>query len=330
VDPEIGMTGLAGRILKAAFLAVALLVTLPVLAAYPEKGARIIVGFPPGGVTDSIARMVGKILTDSLGQPFVVENRPGASGNIAHEMVAKAPGDGYTLLFTSAPLAINPSLYRNLPYDALKDFKPVTLVATVPSLLLVPANSRIERFGDFVTFVKANPGKLTYGSGGNGTPQHLAMELLKSAANLRVVHIPYKGGAPAVTDLIGGQTDVMFAAFPEVLQHVNGGRLRALAISSPARSKVLTTVPTVAESGFPGFEAIGWQGLLVPSATPPDIVERLQSAVAAGLAPADMRAKIEAMGIEFSGAGPAAFQAFLAREVPKWADVVSKSGARID
>src|SRR4051812_8318089 len=190
-------------------------------AAYPEKGARIIVGFPPGGVTDSIARIVAKILGDTWNQPFVVENRPGASGNIAHEMVAKAAGDGYTLLFTSAPLAINPSLYRNLPYDALKDFKPITLVATVPSLLLVPANSRIERFPDFVSFLRANPGKLTYGSGGNGTPQHLAMELLKSAADLHIVHIPYKGGAPAVTDLIGGQTDVMFAAFPEVVQHVN-------------------------------------------------------------------------------------------------------------
>ncbi len=299
-------------------------------AGYPEKGARIIVGFPPGGVTDTIARMVGKILSDTWSQPFVVENRPGASGNIAHEMVAKAPGDGYTLLFTSAPLAINPSLYRNLPYDALRDFKPITLVATVPSLLLVPANSKIVRFPEFVSFLRANPGRLTYGSGGNGTPQHLAMEMLKSAANLRIVHIPYKGGAPAVTDLIGGQTDVMFAAFPEVVQHVNGGRLRALAISSPARSRVMPSVPTVAESGFPGFEAIGWQGLLAPASTPPDLIERLQAAVAAGLAPAEIRARIEAMGIEFSGAGPAEFQAFLAREVPKWKEVVAKSGARID
>ncbi|MEO8204438.1 MAG: tripartite tricarboxylate transporter substrate binding protein [Betaproteobacteria bacterium] len=302
----------------------------PVSAAYPEKGARIIVGFPPGGVTDSIARITAKILGDTFGQPFVVENRPGASGNIAHEMVARAPGDGYTLLFTSAPLAINPALYRNLPYDAVKDFKPITLVATVPSLLLVPANSRIEKFTDFVAFVKTNPGRLTYGSGGNGTPQHLAMEMLKSAANLRIVHIPYKGGAPAVTDLIGGQTDVMFAAFPEVVQHVNGGRLRALAISSPARSKVMPAVPTVAESGFPAFEAIGWQGLLAPASTPVEIVERINAAVAAGLAPVEMRNRIEAMGIEFSGAGPAAFQAFIAREVPKWAEVVGRSGARID
>ncbi len=332
--------GLIGRILGAGLSALALsalaaalsaTVTGPARAAdYPVKTIRVVVGFPAGGATDGLARLVAQHLNDAWGQPVVVENRPGAGGNIAHEMVARSPGDGYTLLFTSAPFAIGPSLYRNLGYDALKDFKPVTLVATVPSLLLVPANSPMQSFGDFAAYAKSNPGKLTYASPGNGTPQHLAMELLKSMASLNIVHVPYKGGAPAIADLIGAQTDVMFAASPEGVPHMNGGRLRALAISSPDRSKALPAVPTVAESGVAGFETIGWQGLLAPGTTPPDIVERIHAALAAALAQPETRSRIDAMGIEFSGQGPAAFQAFLGREVPKWADVVKKSGAKID
>jgi len=321
----------AGRIVGAGLMALSLAAAGSASAAgYPEKTVRIVVGFAAGGATDGLARLVAKYLNDAWGQPVIVENRPGAGGNIAHEQVARSPGDGYTLLFTSAPLAINPSLYRNLNYDALKDFKPVTLVATVPSLLLVPASSPIRTFSDFLAFAKANPGKLSYGSAGNGTPQHLAMELLKSMAGLRIVHVPYKGGAPAVADLIGAQTDVMFAAFPEAAPHVKAGRLRALAISSPTRSRVMPDVPTVAEGGVAGFEAIGWQGLLAPGTTPPALVEQIHAAVAKGLAQPDMRARIDAMGIEFSGQGPAQFQAFLAREVPKWAAVVKQSGARLD
>jgi tripartite-type tricarboxylate transporter receptor subunit TctC len=312
-------------------LAVSLLAAGPARAAgYPDKTVKIVVGFAAGGATDSLARMVASNLHEAWGQPVVVENRPGAGGNIAHELVARSPGDGYTLLFTSAPLAINPSLYRNLNYDPQKDFSPVTLVATVPSLLLVPSSSSIGNFGEFLKYARSHPGKLSYGSAGNGTPQHLAMELLKSMARLHIVHVPYKGGAPAVADLIGAQTDVMFAAFPEASAHVNGGRLRALAISSPDRSKVLPAVPTVAEGGVAGFEAIGWQGLLAPAATPPDVVKRLHEAVAAALARPENRSKIDAMGIEFSGQGPAEFRAFLGREVSKWSDVVKQSGARID
>jgi tripartite-type tricarboxylate transporter receptor subunit TctC len=312
-------------------LALSLLAAGPARAAgYPDKTVKIVVGFAAGGATDSLARMVANNLHEAWGQPVVVENRPGAGGNIAHELVARAPGDGYTLLFTSAPLAINPSLYRNLNYDALKDFSPVTLVATVPSLLLVPAGSPIGNFGEFLKHVRSNPGKLSYGSAGNGTPQHLAMELLKSMAHLHIVHVPYKGGAPAVADLIGGQTDVMFAAFPEASPHVNGGRLRALAISSPERSKVMPAVPTVAEGGVENFGAVGWQGLLAPAATPPEVVRHIHDAVAKALARPENRSKIDAMGIEFSGQGPVEFKSFLGREVSKWSAVVKQSGARID
>lgn len=323
-----------GRILVAGLSLSLLLAVLQAgqarAADFPEKTVKMVVPFAPGGLTDQLARLVARHLSDAWGQPVIVENRPGASGNIGHEQVARSPGDGHTLLFTSGSFTINPSLFRNLSYDVFKDFKPVTLVATVPSLLLVPASSPIQTFGDFVKYTKSNPGKLSYGSAGNGSPQHLAMELLKSMARLHVVHVPYKGGAPAVADLIGAQTDVMFAAFPEAAPHVNGGRLRALAISSPRRSKVLAGVPTVAESGVAGFEAIGFQGLLAPGTTPPEIVERIHKAVAAALAEPQNRAKIDAMGIEFSAQGPADFQAFLAREVPKWAAVVKQSGARID
>ncbi len=297
---------------------------------YPGKPIRIVVGFAPGGATDGIARLIAQQLNEAWGQPAVVENRPGAGGNIGHEQVARAAGDGYTLLFTSAPLAINPSLYPSLGYDSLRDFKPITLVATVPSVLVVPASSPMRTFADFLARARARPGGLTYGSAGNGTPQHLAMELLKSMAKIHLVHIPYKGGAPAIADLIGGQTDAMFAATPEAAPHLASGRLRALAISSPTRAATLPDVPTVAEAGVPGFEAIGWQGFLAPGSTPPALVEKLHQATLAGLAKPDVRKRIDAMGIQYDGRGPAPFSAFLAQEVPKWARVVKSSGARLD
>ncbi|HVL56398.1 MAG TPA: tripartite tricarboxylate transporter substrate binding protein [Burkholderiaceae bacterium] len=297
---------------------------------YPSKTVRILVGFAPGGATDILARLVAKHLSEQWSQPVIVENRPGAGGNIAHEAVAKAEPDGHTLLFTSAPLTINPSLYRNLPYDTVRDFAPVTLVATVPSLLLVPSASKITTFDEFVRHVRAKPGSLNYGSAGNGTPQHLAMELLKSMADLRIVHIPYKGGAPAVADLISGQTDVMFAAFPEAAPHVRANRLKALAISASKRSPLMPDLPTVAESGVRGFEAVGWQGLLAPAATPRPVVEKIHQTLARGLAQPELRSRIDAMGIEFSGAGPQPYQRFIRDEVAKWAKVVEQSGARID
>lgn len=298
--------------------------------AYPAKPVKIIVGFAAGGATDILARMVAKHLGDQWNQPVIVENRPGAGGNIAHEAVARAAGDGYTLLFTSAPLTINPSLYRNLPYDTVRDFAPVTLLATVPSLLLVPADSKQATIGKFISYAKENPGKLSYGSAGNGTPQHLAMELLKSSASLHLVHIPYKGGAPAVADLIAGQTQAMFAAFPEAAPHVRSGRLRALAISSTKRSALMPDLPTVAESGIRGYEAVGWQGLLAPAATPRPIVQKIHETLAAALNQPEVRDRIKGMGIDLSGAGPDDFRQFIGVEVAKWAKVVKASGASID
>lgn len=324
------------RIIRRSICTAALALLSPTLATpvmaqdYPQRPVKIVVGFAPGGATDIIARLIARNLQEKWSQPFVVENRPGAGGNIAHEAVAKAPGDGYTLLFTSAPLTINPSLYRKLGYDSIRDFTPVTLVATVPSLMLVPANSEIRTMKDFLATARANPGKLDYGSAGNGTPQHLAMELLKSMAGISLVHIPYKGGAPAVADLIAGQTHTMFAAFPEAAPQVQGGRLRALAISADKRSPRMPDLPTVAESGVPGFVAVGWQGLLAPAATPPAVVQALHAAVAEAMARPAVRAQLDAMGIEVSGDGPDAFKAFIGREVQKWAKVVERSGARVD
>jgi tripartite-type tricarboxylate transporter receptor subunit TctC len=297
---------------------------------YPVRPVKIIVGFAPGGATDQIARLLAKNLQAKWDQPFVVENRSGAGGNIAHDAVAKAPADGYTLLFTSAPLTINPSLYKNLPYDPIRDFAPVTLVATVPSLLLVPASSKLHGTADLLAFARAHPGQLNYGSAGNGTPQHLAMELLKSLAGISIVHIPYKGGAPAVADLVAGQTDLMFAAFPEAIPYVKSGRLRALGISTSKRFSLMPELPTIAESGVPGFQAVGWQGLLAPAATPKPIVEQLNAAIAEALAGIELRDRLEAMGLDLSGIGPAPFRAFMLDEIDKWSKVVAQSGARID
>lgn len=297
---------------------------------YPSKPVRIIVGFSPGGATDILARLVATHLSQQWHQPVIVENRPGAGGNIAHEAVAKSNGDGYTLLFTSAPLTINPSLYKNLQYDAVRDFAPVTLLATVPSLLLVPATSKMTTFSELTQYAKVNPGKLNYGSAGSGTPQHLAMELLKSMGSLDLTHIPYKGGAPAVADLIAGQTDAMFAAFPEAAPHVKSGRLKALAISASKRSELMPDLPTVAESGIVGYEAIGWQGLLAPATTPRQIVEKIHQTVAQSLKQTETRDRINGMGIELSGAGPDEFQRFIGSEIAKWAKVVKDSGAKVD
>ncbi len=297
---------------------------------YPDRAVRIIVGFSPGGATDQLARLLAKDLQEIWNQPVVVDNRPGASGNIAHGLVARSPGDGHTLLFTSAPLTINPSLYRGLDYDALRDFRPVMLVAIVPSLLLVPAASPLKSFGDLLTHAGSHPGRLSYASAGNGTPQHLAMELLKARTDLRIVHVPYSGGAPAVVGLIGGQTDLMFAALPEAAPHVASGRLRVLAISSLERSELMPDVPTVSEAGVTGFNAVGWQGLLAPGDTPHHVVTRIHAALANALARAGTRARIEALGLRISGEGPGRFHDFLAVELTKWADVVKRSGARVD
>ena len=298
--------------------------------AYPTKTIRIVVGFPPGGATDTLARMAAARLQEHWSQPVVVENRAGAAGNIAHEAVAKAAGDGYTLLFTSTPLTINPSLYKSVGYDPIRDFAPVTMLATVPSLLLVPANSPSATFEQFLAATRAAPGKMNYASAGSGTPQHLAMELLKSMAGLDVVHVPYKGGAAAITVLLAAQSDSMFAAFPEAVPYIKGGRLRALAISSKKRSPLMPTVRTIDESGVAGFEVVGWQGLLAPAAVPKSIVDKLHGVILEGMQRPEVKARFDTMGLDFSGAGPDEFRAFLRGEVGKWAKVVAQSGAKVD
>ncbi len=318
------------RSMRAAIFALAVFSGFAYAQDYPSKTIRIIVGFPPGGATDTLARMAAARLQEQWSQPVVVENRAGAAGNIAHEAVAKAPGDGYTLLFTSTPLTINPSLYKSVGYDPIRDFAPVTMLATVPSLLLVPTVSPNSTFEQFLASAKASPGKMNYASAGSGTPQHLAMELLKSMAGLDIVHVPYKGGAAAITVLLAGQSDAMFAAFSEAVPYIKGGRLNALAISSRKRSAVFPSVPTIDESGVAGFEVVGWQGLLAPASTPKAIVDKLHGAVAEGMQRPEVRGRFDTMGLEYSGAGPDEFRAFLRNEVPKWAKVVAQSGARVD
>jgi tripartite-type tricarboxylate transporter receptor subunit TctC len=256
---------------RAMLLALALLLPGPLAAqtdAYPSRPIRIVVAFTAGGTTDIIARLVGKKMTDAWGQPVLIDNRPGAGGNLGSNIVAKAPPDGYTLLIGSVgPLAVNATLYPNMPYDNLKDFAPICLVAEVPNMLIVHPSVPVHSVQDLIDLARAKPGTLNYGSTGNGTTGHLSGELLNEQAKIDLVHIPYRG-ATAVTDLLGGQIQLMFATIPSVIQHVRAGSLRAIAVTSSRRSAALPDIPTVAESGYPGFEASSWYGFVAPAGSP--------------------------------------------------------------
>jgi tripartite-type tricarboxylate transporter receptor subunit TctC len=298
---------------------------------YPARPLRIVVPFPAGGTTDILARAVAQKLTDSWGQAVVVDNRPGAGGNIGSELVARSTADGYTLLMgTVGTHAINVSLYPKLPFDPVKDFVPIILVAGVPNVLEVnpgvPANSMAE----LVAYAKANPGKLNFASSGNGTSIHLSGELFKSMTGVSMTHVPYKGSAPAISDLLGGQVQLMFDNLPSSLAQIKAGKLRALAVTSATRSAALPDVPTIAESGLPGFEASSWFGLLAPAGTPSPIVAKLNGEVAKWLATPEAREKMLASGANAAGGTPDDFARHIAAETTKWAKVVKDSGARID
>ena len=298
-------------------------------SGYPDRQITLVVGFTAGGSTDIVTRLLAEEMRKSWGQPVVVDNRPGAGGNIGAAMVAKARPDGYTLLVGSVgPLAINASLYASMPYDNLKDFTPISLIVHVPNMLVVnPPAMPVHSFAEFVALVKANPGKYFFASTGTGTSSHLSGELLKSMAGLDATHVPYKG-AVALNDLLSGeQVHFMFATIPSVIEFVRAGRLRALAVTSKTRSAAVPEIPTVAESGFPEFEASSWFGLLGPAELPREIVVKLQAEVVRALNVPELRAKLVQQGADPVGSTPEEFAAYMRAETAKWAKVVKASGA---
>lgn len=300
-------------------------------ATYPAKPVRVVVGFPPGQATDIIARAVADKLTARLGQSFYVDNKPGAAGIIGTETAVRAAPDGYTLLMSSSgPLAINPALYSKLPYDPLKDLQPVSLAATVPQFLVVHPALPAGTVKELVALAKAQPGKINYASGGSGLTNHLTMEMFKSAAGIDLVHVPYKGGPPAITDLIAGQVSVMFETGPGVLPHVKSGKLRALAVGSARRSIAMPELPTVAEQGLPEFDAMAWVGFVAPAGVPRAIVDKLNAETVAILALPDVRERFLALGAEPAPGTPDEFAAYLRAEIAKWGRAVKDSGAKVD
>ena len=297
---------------------------------YPAKAIRMIVPFGTGSTTDTLARIVGQKFTETWGQPVVIDNRGGAGGNIGTEMVAKAAGDGYTLLMAAGSHAINPSLYGKLPYDAVRDFAPVTLIGSAPQLLIasmgLPANSVRE----LIALAAAKPGQLRYASGGNGSPSHLAMELFKSMARVDMVHVPYKGGDPVLVALLSGEMHLYFGNIRAMMPQVRASKLKALAVTSPKRSPAVPDIPTIAESGLPGYSMMAWWGLLAPGATSKAIVSQLQTEVARMLKEPALRDRLAAVGIDAAGSGPEEFGAYIRQEIKTWSKVVKEAGVHID
>jgi len=298
---------------------------------YPTKPIRIVVPFPPGGATDILARDVAQKLTESWGQQVIVDNRPGAGGNIGSELVAKSAPDGYTLeMGTVGTHAINASLYAKMPYDHVKDFAPVILVAGVPNVLVVNPALPVNSVQELIAYAKANPGKLNFASSGNGTSIHLSGELFKVMAGVQMTHVPYKGSAPALQDLLGGQVQLMFDNLPPSLPQIKAGKLRALGVTTATRSPALPDVPTIAESGLPGFESSSWFGVLAPAGTPPAVIAKLNAEIATWVASPDAKQKLLAIGANAAGGTPDDFAKHIAAETAKWAKVVKESGAKID
>ena len=299
--------------------------------AQADRPVRFVVGFTPGGPSDILARALGAKLSEVTGQAVVVENRPGAGGNLAAELVARSAPDGSTwLLGNNSILATNQSLYSRLGYDPVKDFAPVALVAIQPNILVVHPSVPAQSVSELVGYLKNNPGKLNYASSGSGAAAHLSAELFKAMAGVDMVHVPYKGAQPALTDVIAGQVQVMFATSASVLPYVKAGRLRALAVTTAQRSASVPELPTVAEAGVPGFESITWHGVVVPAATPAPIVQRLNREINEVLKQKDLRERLAALGAEIAPGSPQDFADYIAREIPKWAKVVRDSGAKVD
>jgi len=322
------------RVLQAAlaFAAVAAGLPLPAAAqAFPGKPVRIVVPFPPGGSTDLLARRIGEKLAAAWGQPVIVDNRPGAGGTLGADYVAKSPPDGYTLLMgVTGTNAISGALYPKLPYDVAKDFAPVSLVVSSPLVLVRNPAFPAKSLQELVAAARAKPASISFGSPGNGTSMHLTGEMFKLAAKVSMLHIPYRGSAGALQDLMGGQIETMWGDFLVVWPQLEAGKLQPIVVTSKERHKMLPNVPTVAESGYPGFEALSWQGLFAPAGTPPALVEQLNREVNKALASADIQDYFGSRGFALGGSSAAEFQAFIQGEVQKWTRIVKASGAKPD
>jgi tripartite-type tricarboxylate transporter receptor subunit TctC len=297
--------------------------------AYPSRTARIVVGFPAGGATDIQARLMGDWLSERLGQQFIVENKPGASGNIGTDTVAKAPPDGYTLLQIVTPHAINAALYSNLGFDFARDITPVVHVARLAYVVVVNPSVPAKTIPELIAYAKANPGKLNYGSAGQGTPQNISCELFKMMTGVNLVHVPYKGGAPAVADLIAGHVQLIFAPVSESIQQIQAGKLRPLAVTTATRLDVLPDVPAMADF-VPGYEASGFAGIGVPKGTPAEIIDRLNKEINAGLADAKIKARIVELGGTVQGGTPAEFATIISEATEKWAKVIKFAGIKAE
>ena len=312
---------------------VALACALPAHAdqAYPARPIRIVVPYPPGGFNDTLGRTLAAKLQEAWGQPALVENKPGGNTLIGTDAVAKAAPDGYTLLVVAFPFAVTPSLIRNMPYDTVRDFAPIALCAQSPNILVVnPQVLPVKSVGELIAAAKSKPGGLSYASTGNGSSNHISMELFESLAGVRLLHVPYKGSAPAVVDMLGGQVQVMFDNAPNVMPQVRAGKLRALAQSGARRSPVAPDLPTVAEAGVPGYEVTVWFGLVAPAGTPRDVVARLNAEVLKILAMPDVRERFLAQGVEPLGSTPDEFAAHIRAQMDKWAKVVKDAGIKAE
>jgi tripartite-type tricarboxylate transporter receptor subunit TctC len=300
-------------------------------ADWPNKPVRWIVPFPPGGAMDAIARTVGEKAAKTLNQPFIIENRPGAGGNIGADFVAKQPGDGYTMMITSIGMATNKPLYGKLSYDPVNDFAPVSLLAVVPNVLVTNATQpNVKTVSDLIAAAKKEPGKLTYASAGNGTSIHLAGELFTSLAKIDMLHIPYKGSGPAVSDLLGGQVNYMFDSITSAKPHIESGKLRALGVTTAKRSSSLPNIPTIAEAGLPGYEVSPWFAVFVPAATPKPVIAKLHAALTDAIKQPDVRARFEKMGAEPVGSTPDELAAHLAKESARWTKLIAERGIKAE